>query len=169
MAGTQKRKPAVSKSDFIIGIRDGAKAGLTAQQVADKLGMGKGSFDQRLNQLRMDWFAYMVVITLKLGGALAEVNKLSTSKKFNQQELDEYVAELRADGTYEGVSLDDTFLVHTDEKGVKTPKPFPYVLADGRGEGNGGGGKRVDTTRNAIFAAMMGVDAKSPETEPDAE
>lgn len=173
VGGKRKRNPAVSQETFIDALKTGSLSTpkLTGQQVADNLGMGKGSFDQRLNAMRMNWRAYGVIIMLKQHFGLTEVNQ-ATGADFTQEKLDKLVAELKTEGTWDEIEIHDDFLAIDDPKvtGKRLPKPFPFVLLDGRGEGNGGGGKHVESTRNAIFAAMMGVDAKSTEAgEPEAE
>lgn len=136
------RKPAVSKKAFIKALKAASarEKKPTAAELAIELGMEKGSFDQRLNQLRMDWKDYKFVVDHK-NGATPE------SLKMTQADFDKVLNRVKENGVYDAIAKDDTEVI----------KPFPWTLADGRSAG-GNAGRGAASTRNAILAALMDVD-----------
>jgi hypothetical protein len=78
LVGAKKaRKASVSYDAFVAAVKAGSLATpkLTGSQVAEQLGMEKGSFDQRLLQLRKDY------VTLQENGTIAK-NEDGTLKPF---------------------------------------------------------------------------------------
>ena len=151
----KERKAPVSQKAFVTALKaasarvneDGTPNKPTAAELADELGMEKPSFDQRLNQLRVDWKDYGFVVAHK-NGATPE------SLKMTQAEFDKVLARVKTGSgkNEDGPSVYDS-IAKDDEK---VTKPFPWTLADGRGAG-GNSGAGVVSTRNAILAALMEV------------
>lgn len=137
---TKPRRPIVNALTFLAALRDGSNAEpkLTAAQVAEKLGMGKPSFDQRHNAVRKEWRLCGFVVSVLQGKSAAELG-------MSQKDFDEMLAEAKEQKLDTTLSAEDVVYL----------KPFPYTLADGRSnrttEGKG------NATVNALLAMMKEV------------
>jgi hypothetical protein len=157
----KERRESKSQAEVIAAIVVGSKSTpkLTSQQVADKLGMEKSSFDQRLNSIRTLWLDYGFTINVKAG-------KTAKDLGLTQESFDRKLARVKAYGD----NPDSPKSIYaTMEETDPTPYlTFPYTLADGReAGGNSGGG--VMSVRNAIMAAMLAVPTPTEPAEKSAE
>ena len=141
VAAKKPRKPSISAADFVAKLKEASKRDKkpTAAELAAEIGMEKGSFDQRLNQLRNEW-KEMVFVSAVKEGATAETLAMTV------EAFDALVLEIKAADNWDSVPAG------------KVKGPFPFTLADGRSAREGGGAGH--TAKNAILAALMEVDAE---------
>jgi len=151
-AMTRERRQNVSAGDFLKALKEGSAANpkLTATQLADKLGMGVESFNQRLNSIRMQWKRDRFIGDVKFRGATAE------SLGMSKEEFDTMLAEVKHDKNDKGKPITSAYDGLTESTAKFFDGPFPWTLADGRSAGNGGG--RAGAVQNAILAALSAVE-----------